>query len=179
MFKRQRKEPETVAANPALDEDFAEVASHLEPVKSQPPTPTADARITAMIGASIKIKGEISGNENLIIDGEVEGRVDLGSHDLTIGTSGDVKANLTGKSIQINGSVTGDIESSELAVVSKSGRVTGNIVSPRVTLEDGAQFKGSIDMGPIDEKSSKPLATSYVATHPSAIDNEARPEAVA
>ncbi|NKB96904.1 MAG: polymer-forming cytoskeletal protein [Pseudomonadales bacterium] len=101
-----------------------------------------------MIGASIKIKGEITGDENLQIDGQVEGQVNLNNHDLTIGDSGTVNADLNAKTIKIHGSVNGDIKGSEMVVVSKSGKVLGNIVAPRVTLEDGAQFKGSIDMSP-------------------------------
>jgi cytoskeletal protein CcmA (bactofilin family) len=101
-----------------------------------------------MIGASIKIKGDITGDENLVVEGQVEGQISLTNHDLTIGESGVVSANLNAKTVQIHGTVNGDIEGSELVVVSKSGRVQGNIVAPRVTLEDGAQFKGSIDMSP-------------------------------
>ena len=111
-----------------------------------------------MIGASIKIKGDIVGDENLVIDGDVEGQISLASHDLTIGASGSVTANLSAKVVHIHGTVNGDIEGSELVVVSKTGRVLGNIVAPRVTLEDGAQFKGSIDMSP--KSGSFPAADS-------------------
>jgi cytoskeletal protein CcmA (bactofilin family) len=179
MFKR-RKEPQTATVKSTRNHERPKPDPAPEPFEPQTSPAKVESRITAMIGATIKIKGEISGDENLTIDGTVEGKVDLGGHDLTIGTSGDVKANLTGKTVQINGSVTGDIESSELAVVSKSGRVMGNIVSPRVTLEDGAQFKGSIDMGSIDEKPANPATSSDVTTHPSINDNHgSRREAVA
>ena len=108
-----------------------------------------------MIGASIKIKGDITGDENLVIEGQVEGNVDLSDHSLTIGDSGTVNANLHAKTVQIHGTVNGDIDGAELVVVSKSGRVLGNIVAPRVTLEEGAQFKGSIDMSPANAKLSQ------------------------
>lgn len=104
-----------------------------------------------MIGASIKIKGEISGEENLQIDGQVDGQVHLNNHDLTIGDTGSVNADLTAKTIKIHGMVNGDIQGSEMVVVSKTGKVKGNIIAPRVTLEDGAQFKGSIDMSPDEQ----------------------------
>ena len=93
-----------------------------------------------MIGASIKIKGDITGEENLVVEGQVEGQINLANHDLTIGDSGQVTADLNAKTVQIHGTVNGDIKGSELVVVSKSGKVLGNIVAPRVTLEDGAQF---------------------------------------
>ncbi|MCR9259938.1 MAG: polymer-forming cytoskeletal protein [Pseudomonadaceae bacterium] len=101
-----------------------------------------------MIGKTIKVKGTISGNENLVIEGTVDGSVDLPQNDLTVGESGQVVANLDAKTVKVDGQVTGDISGSEKVVISKSGRVQGNIVAPRVTLEDGAKFKGSIDMDP-------------------------------
>lgn len=103
-----------------------------------------------MIGPSIKIKGEVTGDEDLLIQGTVEGSVDLSEHEVTVGQSGQVAADITAKSIRIDGSVTGDINGNENVVISKSGNVRGNIVAPRVTLEDGAIFKGSIDMDPGD-----------------------------
>lgn len=107
-----------------------------------------------MIGQSIQIKGTITGAENLVIEGSVEGSVELPEHDLTIGESGQVTADLNAKNVRVDGQVGGDIKGSEKVVVSKTGRVRGNIVAPRVTLEDGAKFKGSIDMDP--GESAKP-----------------------
>ncbi|MFP6817314.1 MAG: polymer-forming cytoskeletal protein [Pseudomonadales bacterium] len=103
---------------------------------------------TAMIGPTIKIKGDVSGDEDLIIEGTVDGSIELSGHDLTVGQLGHVQANLTAKTVRVEGQVTGDITGSEKVIVSKSGRAQGNIVAPRVTLEDGAKFKGSIDMDP-------------------------------
>ena len=121
-------------------------------------TPTAEKsfspRSTAVIGKTIKVKGTISGNENLVIEGTVDGAVDLPQNDLTIGESGQVVANLEAKTVKVDGQVTGDISGSEKVVISKSGRVQGNIVAPRVTLEDGAKFKGSIDMDPGNDAQS-------------------------
>ena len=101
-----------------------------------------------MIGPTIKIKGNVKGDENLVIEGTVDGTVELSGHDLTIGPSGHVKANLTAKTVKIEGQITGDVTGSEKVILCKSGKVEGNIVAPRVTLEDGAKFKGSIDMDP-------------------------------
>lgn len=146
MFER-RKDPKPEAVKPADQQATA------QPI--QQPT----ARKTAMIGASIKIKGDVVGDENLVIEGEVDGQVTLNNHELTIGESGKVTADLRAKTIRIDGSVTGDIDGQELVIVSKSGRVLGNIVAPRVTLEDGAQFKGSIDMSP--SKGTAPQTSSF------------------
>ncbi len=120
-----------------------------------------------MIGASIKIKGEISGEENLQIDGQVDGQVHLHNHDLTIGDTGSVNADLNAKTIKIHGMVNGDIQGSEMVVISKTGKVKGNIIAPRVTLEDGAQFKGSIDMTPeepVEERKAPAKAPVHAPT---------------
>lgn len=113
-----------------------------------------------MIGPSINIKGDITGDENLTIEGTVEGSVVLGGHEVCIGSSGRVSANVTAKTIKIEGEVKGDIRGNEKVVVSKTGNVHGNITAPRVTLEDGAKFKGSIDMDPGDASASvSPLSS--------------------
>ena len=95
------------------------------------------------------------------------------SHDLTIGTSGQVTADLEAKTVRVDGQVSGDISGGEKVIVSKTGHVLGNIVAPRVTLEDGAKFKGSIDMDP-GEAASKPkpkvVANDKEAANASASD---------
>ena len=101
-----------------------------------------------MIGSTVKILGEIISDENLVIEGEVEGTVTLHEHELTVGPSGRLHANINAKVIKIDGLVDGDICGKDKVVISKSGNVRGNIIAPRVILEDGGQFRGNIDMGP-------------------------------
>ena len=134
---------------------------------SQPSSPTPPAspnqlqsRSTAMIGQSIKIKGTITGSENLVVEGSVEGSIDLPDNDLTVGETGQVTADLGAKNVRVDGQVTGDISGTEKVVISKSGRVRGNIIAPRVTLEDGAKFKGSIDMDPGEAARPQPKVAS-------------------
>ena len=117
--------------------------------------PESQVRSTAMIGESIKIQGTITGAENLVIEGTVEGSVNLPDNDLTVGESGQVKADLNAKNVIVNGQVVGDIRGSEKVIISQTGRVKGNIVAPRVTLEDGAKFKGSIDMDPSETEAGR------------------------
>ena len=120
-----------------------------------------------MIGSSIVIKGTVSGDEDLLIQGKVEGTIELGKNEVTVGETGRVAADITAKTVRIDGEVTGDVSGGEKVVISKSGNVRGNIVAPRVTLEDGAVFKGSIDMDPGDTGAgSKPTL---------AADNPAKP----
>ena len=134
------------------------------------PASTA-ARAKAMIGKSIKIKGEITGDENLIIEGSVEGSINLDAHEIIIGLSGNVCADVNAKVIKIEGKIEGDIVGNEKVVIAKSGDVRGNIIAPRVTLEDGARFKGSIDMDPEDKSSAGlTLSTPKIANKPPRVD---------
>lgn len=102
----------------------------------------------ATIGPSIRIKGELTGEENLVIEGSVEGTIHLEKNDLTIGASGRIKADIHAKGVIVEGELQGDIVGTEKVVIRRSGNMRGNIVAPRVTLEDGAMFKGSIEMEP-------------------------------
>jgi cytoskeletal protein CcmA (bactofilin family) len=131
--------------------------------RARVPEPTA--RGIAMIGKTIRIKGDVTGEENLVIEGQVDGTVHLKNNDLTVGQSGRVNANLTANVVRIDGEVKGDIVGVEKVVITKTGRVQGNIVGPRVTLEDGAKFKGSIDMDPTGtDRGAAPQAPKAVAT---------------
>jgi cytoskeletal protein CcmA (bactofilin family) len=110
----------------------------------------------AIIGPGIHINGDISGDENLVIEGKVDGKIRLGAHNVEIGQSGRVNADITAKMVKISGAVRGDITGTEKVIISRSGNVHGNIVAPRMSLEDGAIFKGSIDMDPGEAVSAKP-----------------------
>lgn len=100
----------------------------------------------ATIGPSIIIKGDLSGDEDLIIEGRVEGKVDLKQHNVTVGRSGRVKADIIGKVVTVEGEVDGNVFAQEQAILRQAGAIRGNITAPRVILEDGSRFKGSIDM---------------------------------
>lgn len=100
------------------------------------------------IGASIRIKGDVTGDEDLVIQGHVDGTISLKGHSVTISKSAKVKANIQASQIIIEGELAGDMNGDEKVVIRETGNVHGNIVAPRVTLEDGAMFKGSIEMEP-------------------------------
>ena len=121
-----------------------------------------------MIGPTIKIKGEVSGDEDLLIQGQVEGTITLKAHQVVVGESGQVFADILAKTIKIDGKVNGDVTGTENVVISKLGNVRGNIVAPRVLLEDGAIFKGSIDMDPGDKaEKAAPQGAKEPAAFPS------------
>lgn len=133
----------------AEDAEPAAITDNSRPVASRPGGQSqGQTHGAAMIGPSIRIRGDLAGEENLIIEGQVEGTIHLDKNDLTIGSSGRVKANIQAKGVIVEGQVEGDIIGKEKVIIRRTGNMRGNIVAPRVTLEDGAMFKGSIEMEP-------------------------------
>jgi cytoskeletal protein CcmA (bactofilin family) len=107
----------------------------------------------ATIGQSITIRGEVTGNEDLLIQGQVDGTVDLKNQGVTVGQEGKVKANITGRLVVVEGEVEGDLRAEEQIILRSTATVQGDIKAPRVVLEDGAKFRGGVDMGePADLK---------------------------
>jgi cytoskeletal protein CcmA (bactofilin family) len=98
------------------------------------------------IGKSVVIKGELSGSEDLTIEGQVDGRIDLKGNVLTIGPNGKIKAEIFAKSVVVLGEVTGNVNASEKVDIRDNGSVDGDIASPRVAIAEGAHFRGSVDM---------------------------------
>lgn len=110
-------------------------------------TPTPTRTGVATIGPSIVIKGDVTGSEDLLIHGRVDGSVSLEKHAVGVGSEGRVKADISGRVITIEGHVEGDLSASEQIVLRGSAQVHGDIKAPRVVLEDGATFRGLVDMG--------------------------------
>lgn len=103
------------------------------------------------IGKSIVINGELSGAEDLTVEGRVEGKIEVPDHVLTVGSSGRVKAQVTAKAIVVLGQVTGNLIATEKVDIQESGSVEGDIIAPRVAIADGSHFRGSIDMQKKDQ----------------------------
>jgi cytoskeletal protein CcmA (bactofilin family) len=100
----------------------------------------------AHIGKSVVIKGELSGSEDLYLDGEIEGSIELRDHSLTIGPNGRVRANINAKNIIVHGKVDGNIAGTDRVELRKSAVLAGDIATQRIVIEDGAFFKGGIDI---------------------------------
>ena len=98
------------------------------------------------IGKSVIIKGELSGSEDLTIEGQVEGKIELNNNILTIGTNAKIKAQVFAKTVVVLGEVTGNITASEKVDIRDNGSVDGDITSPKVAIAEGAHFRGAIDM---------------------------------
>ena len=109
------------------------------------PEPGRSGRIVN-IGPSIHIKGELQGDEDLTIDGRVEGKIELRDHVLTIGPNGKIKAQVFAKAVIVLGEVNGNVTATEKVDIRDGGSVDGDIVSPRVAIAEGAHFRGSVDM---------------------------------
>jgi cytoskeletal protein CcmA (bactofilin family) len=103
-------------------------------------------RTAVNIGKSVVIKGELSGSEDLTIEGQVDGKIELRQNVLTIGPNGKIKAQVFAKSVVILGEVTGNVTASEKVDIRDNGSVDGDIAAPRVAIAEGAHFRGSIDM---------------------------------
>jgi len=139
-----------------------EYGSSPDPVPSSSPataTPSAPARPAeparseqlrssevATIGKSVVVKGELSGSEDLVVDGEVEGSITLRGQTLTVGPNGRVRANIEARNVILHGRVDGDILASDRVDLRKSASLAGNIATARISIEDGAFFKGGIDI---------------------------------
>ena len=129
------------------ESESPETPSYAPRPESQPAAAGA-RRDRAVIGASITIHGDLTGEEDLTVHGRVEGKVDVKGNSVTIGESGRVKADVYAKTIFVEGEVEGNLYGGDQIVLRSSGNVRGNLTAPRVALDDGAQFKGSIDMEP-------------------------------
>ena len=117
----------------------------------------------ATIGKSIVINGELSGSENLTIEGQVDGKIELRDHVLTVGSNGRIKAQVTAKSIVVLGHVTGNLTATERVDIGENGSVEGDIVAPRVAIADRSHFRGSINMQR-KEQSRRPPTVSLPAS---------------
>jgi cytoskeletal protein CcmA (bactofilin family) len=148
------------------------------PVREPRPAPSG-GRERATIGRSITIRGEVTGDEDLLIQGRIEGSIDLKQHSVTVGSEGDVKADISGRVVTIEGSVEGDLRAEEQIVLKGSARVNGDMAAPRVILEDGAYFRGGVDMTETSgrpgtrEAAKRPAPETGVGTRPSATSTSA------
>ncbi|HKL49621.1 MAG TPA: polymer-forming cytoskeletal protein [Wenzhouxiangellaceae bacterium] len=141
MFnKRESNESETASRSGS---------DHYSDKANPSPAPTRSTGGTgaaATIGPSISIDGQLKGEEDLVVEGRVKGTIELKNNTLTIGTQGTLDAEVFAHTIFVEGTVNGDLYASERISIRKSARISGNILAPRISLEDGARFRGSIDM---------------------------------
>ncbi len=125
-----------------------ETAKTTPPSRSDPlpPRPVNVATKTINLGKSIKISGDLSGDEDLVVDCQIEGSIDLKGHTLTVGVNAKIKADILAKAVIVVGEVKGNITAHDRVEICSKGTMYGDINSPRVALADGATFKGKVDM---------------------------------
>jgi cytoskeletal protein CcmA (bactofilin family) len=117
-----------------------------EPVSAAPRPVTTTTADQATIGKSLVIKGEVTGSESLYIDGRVEGSINLSGNRVTVGRNGVVAANINAREIVVLGKVRGNLTASDRVDIRSDGSLTGDVIAARISIEDGAYFKGGIDI---------------------------------
>lgn len=170
----KRRDQETalpVQPNPPMPIPATEPSRRDTPMSS--PTRTFDAEAStsrntgqAVLGKNVTVKGQIFSREDLTIDGEVEGTVECQEHRLTIGPNARVQASMKAREIVINGSIQGNIEAIDKVDIKKEAKLVGDIKTTRITIEDGAYFKGSIDITKVAAPPRAPASTSAPAAPP-------------
>jgi cytoskeletal protein CcmA (bactofilin family) len=126
---------------------------------------TAD-RATARLGPSLHVKGEITGNEDLVIEGSVEGLVQLDDRKLTVGATSKVTADVIAREVVVYGSVKGNLRAKDRIEIKKDGSVNGDLTTARIMIEDGAYFKGSVEIDKTSEKESHAGSFARTAAAP-------------
>jgi cytoskeletal protein CcmA (bactofilin family) len=121
-----------------------------------PSHPATDSRGPAIIGKSVMIKGQIFSREDLTIDGEIDGSVELHEHRLTVGPNGKLQAGVKAREVVVLGTIHGNVEASDKIDIRKDAKLVGDIKTARIVIEDGAYFKGSIDI--VRPEASRPAA---------------------
>jgi cytoskeletal protein CcmA (bactofilin family) len=162
MFERGKKDNDTVETQ---DANRTEPNKTFGSLRSKVAGSGGDA---AVIGRSIQINGDLRGDEDLRIEGDVSGTVELRNSALTIGKEGKVKAGVYAKSIVVDGETTGDLYATECVSVHANARVQGNIIAPKVSIVEGAHFKGSIEMDPAAVEKALGKTTTSSADKPMA-----------
>lgn len=152
--------PATTTSTPA-----AAPATLMSPQKEQPKPASSHSERgdVGHIGKSVVIRGELTGNEDLYLDGDIEGTVDLRDHKLVIGPNGKIKATITARELVVHGRVEGNVSANERVELKKSCTLVGDVSTQRIVIEDGAFFKGAIDIKESAQGKPRAMAASASA----------------
>ena len=157
---------------PTTSTPSAPVMASAEPTSPRPVSTTTTTADQATIGKSLVIKGEVTGSESLYIDGRVEGSINLAGNRVTIGRNGVVAANINAREIVVLGKVRGNLTASDRVDIRSDGSLTGDVIAARISIEDGAFFKGGIDIrkgGQPQQQKANGEDKSAPATEPAAV----------
>ena len=164
MWKPTNAPSSTPTPSPEPQRSFTPPAP--EPQSTpRPASPAINTQEQATLGKSLVIKGEVTGSESLYIDGRVEGSINLPGNRVTVGRNGVVSANISAREIVVLGKVRGNITASDRVDIRGEGSLTGDVVAQRISIEDGAYFKGGIDIRKPGQKTNgESKETSTTAT---------------
>jgi cytoskeletal protein CcmA (bactofilin family) len=163
MWNKRQDEPGRPAgAPPAGGPQAAAPFAAPSYAAAGPSTGPIDRREPAAVGASISIVGDVTGDEDLTILGRVEGKVELPQHVVTVGQSGRVKADIRARVVSVAGEVHGNLVAGEQILIRRTATMLGNLTAPRVGLEDGCSFRGSVEMESMPEKGRSAAPTARV-----------------
>lgn len=137
-----------------------------------PRTPGPSGQASSTLGRSMTLKGELSGKEDLVVEGQFEGTIDVAEHTVTVGPQGQVKSEIRARQVIVQGSVNGKITAREKIDIRRTGNVVGDLQAAGVAIEDGAYFKGSIEILREGRSEGRPEGRPEVRT-------ESRPEPAA
>jgi len=155
MWKPNQNEPVRATPNPE-----PQAPAHAAPSAESASRVGAPAGDQAVISKGLFVKGEISGSESLYIDGKVEGAISLPGNRVTIGRNGQVGANVTAREVVVMGKVRGNVSASDRVDIRAEGALSGDVSAARISIEDGAFFKGGIDIRKPDAKPAQPHASA-------------------
>jgi cytoskeletal protein CcmA (bactofilin family) len=174
VWNRRKEEELTVrpTSGPPAPSELAKEGIPMSTLPGRGSEPLHDAARSAVLGKSVIVKGQIFSREDLTIDGEVEGTVELQEHRLTIGPNGKVRASVKARELVVLGTIHGDVETTDKIDIRKDAKLVGDIKTARIVIEDGAYFKGNIDI--VKAEAARPVAAPQpkpqaVASAPSSL----------
>jgi cytoskeletal protein CcmA (bactofilin family) len=169
MWRKEDSKPQGAADPspvPAAPAGVTPIASSVQTPKSNfaPSAPAASsARSGASISQGIRIKGEVTGSEDLYVDGQVEGKLNLSNGTLTIGPNGVVKADIDAREVMVSGRVDGNVTGREKVQLWSTGQVSGEVRTERLAIEEGAMLRGKVEAGKVPSKIAEVRAAAAAA----------------
>ncbi|MHB8499422.1 MAG: bactofilin family protein [Candidatus Acidiferrales bacterium] len=139
----------------------------MSPIRETPKAVPVTSGASACISQGIKIKGEVTGSEDLFVDGQVDGKLSLTNGSLTIGPNGHVKADVSAREVIVRGKVEGKVSARDKVQLWSTGQVIGEVQTDRLAIEDGAMLRGRVEAGKLPAKSGEDHAVAAVSVSPS------------
>jgi cytoskeletal protein CcmA (bactofilin family) len=165
--------PEPARPTPPTAAPTSYDAGTARPATGSVATPAAASGEQATIGKSLVIKGEVTGSESLYVDGKIEGSINLPGNRVTVGRNGQVAANILAREVVVLGKVRGNINASDRVDIRSEGSLTGDVAAARISIEDGAYFKGGIDIRKPGDAKGNASANSTAHAEPALAEAKA------